>query len=228
MMRSMNTLHCLPRVAAAVVCATATLASAGTLQVSVTNADGKPAAHTVVTFHPAAKTQTPPTPDVSVITQKDLRFSPLVTAVPVGASVKFTNLDAYDHHVRSMPSGLFSSTPPAKQFDLRLSATKKGNDTSADIKMDLPGTVTLGCHLHGSMRGHIFVASTPWVAVTDEAGIARFASAPDGAGELRLWHPSQLREQPVQVVTVGAGTSASARLNFTPKPPPPPRDPSSY
>lgn len=203
-------------------------AHAGSLQVTVTTADGKPAANTVVMLQPGAKADAPPLPETVLITQKELRFSPLVTAVPVGTAIKFTNLDNYDHHVRSMPSGLFSSTPPAKQFDLRLSAAKKGNDASADIKMDMPGAVTLGCHLHGSMRGHLFVASTPWVAVTDDKGVARLANAPDGAGELRMWHPNQLREQAPQAVTVSAATVASARLNFTPKPPEPPRDPSSY
>jgi plastocyanin len=203
-------------------------ATAASLQVTVTAADGKPAANTVVTLQPTAKTTAPPLPEPAVITQKDLRYVPLVTVVPVGASVKFANLDSYDHHVRSVPGGLFNTTPPAKQFDLRLSAAKKGNDTSADFKMDQPGTVTLGCHLHGSMRGHIFVASTPWVAVTDDKGVARFANAPDGAGELRLWHPSQLSDQAAQAVTVATGSAAVARLNFSPKPPAPPRDPSEY
>jgi plastocyanin len=212
----------------AVVAGVATAAQAGSLQVNVSTSDGKPAPNTVVTLQPSARVDVPPAPTVAVIAQKDLRFMPLVTAVPVGASVRFVNQDNYDHHVRSQPSGLFSSTPPAKQFDLRLSAAKKGNDTSSDFKMDLPGTVTLGCHLHGSMRGHIFVASTPWVAVTDDKGVARFANVPDGGAEMRLWHPSQLREQAVQTVTVLADTAASARLNFTPRPPEPPRDPSSY
>ena len=91
---------------------------------------------------------------------------------------------------------------------------------SAEVTFDKPGLVVLGCHLHGSMRGHVFVANTPWVAVTDASGSATIADVPDGAAELRTWSPEQLIDQPVlQKQVSGVNASFDATLNFTPAKP---------
>ena len=129
--------------------------------------------------------------------------------MPFGATVRFGNRDNYDHHVRSVPGGPLGSIAPAKDFEFRLAASKPGSEPSAELKMDAPGAITLGCHIHGSMRAHIYVNPTPWVAVTDASGRALLPKAPDGAGELRLWHPdlpatAKPLEQPLTVPAGGA------------------------
>ena len=87
-----------------------------------------------------------------------------------------------------------------------------------DIKLDQPGPIGLGCHLHSSMRGQIYVSPTPWFARTDATGVARIENAPEGAAELTLWHPDQLADQPLQRLQLGAApAAASGRLNFTPR-----------
>lgn len=192
-------------------------AHAGAVQITVTGADGKPAANAVVQVRPAASWTARPAPPVSVVTQQDVRYDPFVTVVPVGASVRFVNRDAYDHHVRSLPGGPLGSVAPAKQFDLRMGPAKSGKDTSADIVLDQAGAIVVGCHLHGSMRAHILVTDTPWSAVSDAAGRVRIEGVPDGAAELRVWHPDQLIDQAAQTVQVGAATAAEAKLNFTPR-----------
>jgi plastocyanin len=113
-----------------------------------------------------------PAAEVAPIVQKDLRFQPYVTAVPLGATVRFVNRDRFDHHVKSVAGGPLGSIAPAKEFEFRLPKPRAGNETSAELKMDAAGSIGLGCHLHGSMRGHLFVSPTPWVAVTDAAGRA--------------------------------------------------------
>jgi hypothetical protein len=137
--------------------------------------------------------------------------------VPVGGSVRFVNRDGFDHHVRSMAGGPLGSIAPAKQFDLRVGALQGDKTHSADVVLDQPGVIALGCHLHGSMRGHVFVSTTPWAAVSDAAGRVRLEGVPDGAAELRVWHPEQLTEQPPQALQVGAESTAQAKLNFTPR-----------
>jgi hypothetical protein len=137
--------------------------------------------------------------------------------VPQGGSVRFVNRDAYDHHVRSLAGGPLGSVAPAKQIDIRMGPAKGGKDTSADVVLDQAGAIVLGCHLHGSMRGHVFVAESPWHAVSDAAGRVRIDGAPDGAAELRIWHPDQLTEQPTHALQVGAASTAEVKLNFTPR-----------
>jgi plastocyanin len=192
-------------------------ASAGTVQVTLTGADGKPAANVVVQVRPTAAWTPRPTPPVAVVTQQDLRYEPFVTVVPRGGSVRFVNRDAYDHHVRSLAGGPLGSVAPAKQIDIRMGPAKSGQDTSSDVVLDQAGAIVLGCHLHGSMRGHVFVSDTPWSAVSDAAGRVRIEGVPDGAVELRIWHPDQLTEQAAQTLLVGAASTAEAKLNFTPR-----------
>jgi plastocyanin len=202
----------------ATACALLSLgAGAGTVQVIVTGADGKPAANAVVQVRPSTPWTPRPAPSAAVVSQQDLRYEPFVTVVPQGGSLRFVNRDAYDHHVRSLAGGPLGSVAPAKQIDLRMGPAKSGKDTSSDVVLDQMGAIVLGCHLHGSMRAHVLVSDTPWSAVSDAAGRVRIDGVPDGAAELRVWHPDQLIDQSSQTLQVGAATSAEAKLNFTPR-----------
>jgi len=203
------------------LCAAAS--SAATLQMTITNADGKPAPDTVVLVQPTASWPAQPLPATAVIEQKDIRFVPYVTVVPVGGSVRFTNQDNYDHHVRSQPGGPLGSVAPAKEFEFRLPAKRKGNNVSPELRLDVAGSVLLGCHLHNSMRGHLFVSSTPWFAVSDEQGHVKIDGVPDGQAEVKLWHPDQLTEQPPLRLQMAGNVASDGKLNFTPRRRPPPR-----
>lgn len=206
------------------------LAAAADLQVTVTTASGRPAPDVVVMVVPAAASPAPaPAPGSVTILQRDNRFDPYVTAIPAGTSVRFVNQDRYDHHVRSLGTGPMGAVPPAKSFELRLAGAQAGAaKASAEVSFEAPGSVVLGCHIHGSMRGHLFISGTPWVAVTDEFGRATVSGAPDGAAELRLWHPDQLTGQATQSLVLKGASAASATLSFTPQRRPRPRPKGDY
>jgi plastocyanin len=209
------------------------LAHAGTVQLTVTDKDGKPAADVVVLVQQTVKTVPSPAAAPVLIVQEGSRFLPFLTVVPVGSTLRFINKDGYDHHVRSTPSGPLGSIAPAKSFELRLDAAaggatndiyantppKKGSGTStADVKVDAAGPIGLGCHIHGSMRGQVYVADTPWFAKTDANGVASIEGVPDGAAQLTLWHPDQLQDQVAVPVQVSATpVKATTQLNFVPK-----------
>lgn len=214
---------------ALVLCGLASAALAATVQVTVTGADGKPAADTVVMVQPAASWQAQPLPEPALIVQKDIRFQPYVTVVPVGAAVRIVNRDNFAHHVRSQPGGPLGSVAPAKQFEFRLAAAR-GNHTpgSAEITLDIPGSIVLGCHIHNSMRGHVLISNTPWAAVTDDNGKVTLQGVPEGQAEVRVWHPDQLVDQATVRLQVSAQAAAEARLNLTPRKRPPPVSRSNY
>jgi plastocyanin len=191
-------------------------AQGGQVQISVTTPDGQPAADVAVMVHPTAAWTAQPLPEPVVIAQRNIRFVPFVTVVPLGATVRFVNQDRFDHHVRSQPGGPLGNVAPAKQFEFRMAAAGK-DSPPADLKMDVPGTVALGCHLHGSMRGHVVVSTTPWFAVTDDKGIATIANVPDGQVEVKLWHPEQLTDQAAARLQVVGHAGADAKLNFAPR-----------
>ena len=218
------------------LCALLGVASAGNVQVLVTDKDGKPVPDVVVLIDAAGKPAAQPAAAPVVIVQEGLRFAPFLTVVPVGSTLRFVNRDAYDHHVRSTPSGPLGNTPAVKNFELRLDAAegtaaspndeykspaparKRSGSASADVKVDAPGAIGLGCHIHASMRGQVYVSNTPWFGKTDANGVASIDGVPDGAVELNVWHPDQLQEQATQRLQISAAPlKAPVQLNFTPR-----------
>lgn len=191
-------------------CACWTGASAGNVQIQVLDRDGTPVPDAVVVVYPAstAGAAPRPLPTSATIEQEKMRFVPAVTVVAPGSTVRFTNQDRWDHHVRGNAAGAAAAAADAggSGFELRLAGKKDGGAASfADVQLDAPGAVLLGCHLHSSMRGHVFVSDSAWAIKTDSDGIARFASVPEGTAQIRVWHGEQLVDLPRQPLQVLPG-----------------------
>jgi plastocyanin len=198
-------------------------AHAGSLSVTVVDRDGKPTMDAVVVLLPegkgAAKQALPATANIA---QEKMQFIPAVSIVPVGAKVRFTNNDPWDHHVRSSAAGAagFAATTAAataaatKGIDLRLEGKSDGKPAkSVEITMDQAGpqsATLLGCYLHGSMRGHVYVTDSAWAVKTNSDGVATFDDVPDGKVVVKVWQADQLIDLPLQNTVVGA---APAKLN---------------
>jgi plastocyanin len=208
---------------------------AGSLNMTVLDAEGKPAPDVVILVRSTQGAPATAAAKPVLIEQSGLRFAPFLSVVSVGSTVRFANRDTYDHHIRSMPSGPLGGTPPVQEFELRLDGAaaaagsgdgystpppkrKPGGTTTADLKVTQTGAITLGCHLHSSMRGHLYVADTPWFGKTDANGKVSIDNVPDAAAEVVVWHPDQLTAQAPLKLQVAAGANAgNATLNFTPR-----------
>lgn len=197
-------------------CALFASASAGNVQIQVLDREGKPVPDAVVVVYPGATAGTAPSllQGSPTIEQERMRFVPAVTVVMPGTTVRFTNQDRWDHHVRGNPAGAVAgaagaagaSAAASSNFELRLAGKTDGKPAnSADVKLDTAGVLLLGCHLHGSMRGHVFVTDSAWTFKTDSDGVARFASVPDGAAQVRVWHAEQLVDLPRKALNVVPG-----------------------
>lgn len=152
------------------------------------------------------------------VAQENHNFTPYVTVIRTGSSVRFPNRDPHDHHLKS-----FSE---AKPFELRVYSKK---EEPAPIVFDKSGEVALVCHLHDWMRGYIFVVDTPYAVKTDKSGNALLKDLPPGRYEVKAWAPTMLvppAPQTVEVTEAGS-TSVTFKLNYTPKPAPRPRSVSS-
>ena len=192
-------------------------ASAGSLSVTVVDKDGKPVPDAVVVVVPANKSVMPktPLPMQAAINQEKMQFIPAVTLVPVGAKVRFANSDPWDHHVRSSPAGMgqFNNTNAGCELRLEGKPDSKPAKTS-DVTMDKPGVMgatLLGCFIHGSMRGYVYVSDTPWAVKTGADGMATFDGLPDGAAQVKIWQADQLIDVAPQAATIGA---AAAKNTF--------------
>ncbi len=190
-----------PLLASAFIALTITsfAADAAPVSIDVRGFDGRPLAGAVVTI------ETPTAPPVTVrgpymVEQRDIAFQPHVLIVPVGAAVGFPNRDKVRHHVYS-----FSK---AKRFDLKL----YGREDARTVTFDTPGVVPLGCNIHDSMSGFVYVTATPFAALTDAAGHVAMTGVPAGGAIVRVWHPSirapgSTASQPVTVAASGLSTT---------------------
>jgi plastocyanin len=155
-------------------------AAAQALGVLVVDASGRPVSDVVVMLR---RTDAPPTRNDAKerphaqMDQRNKEFVPHILAIEVGTWVDFPNSDTVSHQVYS-----FS---PAKPFQLPL---YKGR-AHPPVLFDQPGIVTLGCNIHDSMLGFIFVADSPWFGKTDLDGRWQNAELPPGRYDLSIWSP---------------------------------------
>jgi plastocyanin len=176
---------------------TPALAAAATVSVDVRDMAGKPVANAVVIVdapHTASAAATLRGP--FVMGQQNISFTPHVLVVPVGATVTFPNRDRVRHHVYSF------SAP--KKFDMKL----YGREETRSVVFDKPGVVALGCNIHDSMSGFVYVVDTPFAVVTNAQGHATISGVPAGRATIRLWSPAirargNTQAQPVTIPAAG-------------------------
>jgi plastocyanin len=193
--------------------------SATDLAVDVLDRQGHGVAQVVVTLMPAAGAP-PVAPRAAVMDQKDRAFVPRVLVVNVGASVEFPNNDSVSHQVYS-----FS---PAKRFQLPL---YKG-EAHPPVTFDRPGLVVLGCNIHDSMVGYIYVTPAPYFGTTGDGGAVTLRDLPRGDYRVTIWSP-YIADDPASLtrdVHIDGGAAAlerfqlAAALRALPEPKPRRRD----
>jgi plastocyanin len=201
----------------ALVLKAATVA-AGPLTVEVIDKNGKPTPNAVVLLQVAGLggRTPPPLPREATVAQEKMQFVPAVSLVARGARVRFVNHDAWDHHVRGSAAGAAQFSAAGKGgFELRLPGHEEGKPARpVELTLDQPGVVganLLGCHIHGSMRGYIYVSDTPWAAKTGGDGTVHFEEVPDGPVQVRVWQADQLIDLPPQLLQL---TRAPARVSM--------------
>lgn len=183
---------------------------AGIFLALASDRDGLALVNVVVSLKPVGRAA-PATPAQEIIvTQENATFKPYISVIRSGSSVVFANRDNMEHHIKS-----FSSSKP---FEI---AVHKPGDTPPPIRFDKEGAVVAYCILHDWMRAYVYVADTPWYAVTAPlSGIARIENLPPGEYEAIAWHPDLGQYKPplVQKVTVGATGVSEATFKFDFKP----------
>ena len=166
---------------------------AGNVQIRCWTATGKPCPSRGGGLPSATTAATAPSllQASPTIEQERMRFVPALTVVAHRAPrcalpTRTTGTTTY----AATPGAARCGSTGCGQFQSLSCAWRARTDGKpanfADVKLDTPGVVLLGCHLHGSMRGHVFVTDSAWTLKTDSDGIARFASVPDGAAQVRV------------------------------------------
>jgi plastocyanin len=189
---------------------TALAARAADLTVTVLDRTGKPLADAVVLIDSSAQGARPAPVLEATVAQEKLKFVPAVTVVGLGAKVSFSNLDTWDHHVIlgvMGAGGVF--VDPGQNTQFRLAGRVGSKPPASDSKvLAQPGPYLLACHIHSSMRGHVYVADTPWAKLGGDDGKVVLHNLPEGAARVRIWHPDQLIDGTPTAVQIAAGANA--------------------
>lgn len=180
-------------------------AIAGSLDLRLIDAKGKPVDDAVVTVHPASGVPKGPIsfPWGTTMVQQNIAFVPGVLIVPVGATVKFPNKDKVRHHV-------YSFSRPAK-FEIKLF----GKDETRSYRFTTEGAVALGCNIHDSMSGFIKVVDTPYAAKSNAAGAARINGLPSGFARVTVWHSKLRGKDNEMVVSIPLTASGTVSRSLT-------------
>jgi plastocyanin len=176
-------------------------ACAATVDIAITDTDGRPAAGAIVSLMPE-KGAAPSASNIAgeaVIDQRHQMFVPLTVTIRKGGHVVFTNNDATMHQVYS-----FS---PIKQFEYEIRQGEK----SPPVVFDKPGVAAIGCNIHDNMVAFVYVAESPWTVTTDSHGHARIDNVPEGAYRATVWHPKLApgRAPPLAQLHVAGGARLS-------------------
>lgn len=163
--------------------------------------NGKDVSDAVVELKDAEAMQPAALPDEVIVDQIDIAFVPNVAVIRAGTKVRFPNSDETRHHVYS-----FSD---AKTFELQL---YKGND-APPVEFDQAGLVALGCNIHDSMRGFIYVVDGDLFGQADEQGeVTLPAFSAEQSPYLVFWHPDM--EEPFQLAVSDLADVDADRLDI--------------
>ncbi|WP_191600516.1 methylamine utilization protein [Marinomonas algicola] len=124
--------------------------------ITILDNEGQPVRNAVLSVKSDKRILVPD--QIAIMDQIDVEFVPRVLVVQKGQLVSFPNSDDIRHSV-------YSFSKP-KTFELKL---YKGNQANP-IPFDERGLVILGCNIHDSMIGYVYVADQELAYKTDEKG----------------------------------------------------------
>ncbi len=178
------------------------------MEIGVLDRDGRPVSDVVIVATPRhGADDAPPTeaPRHAVMDQVERQFVPRILVVRTGTPVDFPNSDSVAHQVYS-----FS---PAKRFQLSLYR----GQVYPPLIFDKAGLVVLGCNIHDSMLGYIYVTASPFFGKTGASGTLRLDGLPGGDYEVSAWSPrfNEAEDEITREVQVGADARPPVMLRLT-------------
>lgn len=179
---------------------------AADMRVSVLDDKGHGVAGVVVIAQAGSRATEKHLVHTEIMDQQHMQFVPNILVVQTGTGVEFPNSDQIQHQVYS-----FSA---AKSFQLSLYAGRK----YPPIIFDRPGLVTVGCNIHDSMIGYIYVTDSPYFGRSAADGQLQLHGLPAGNYTLTAWHPlmQESGDNSLSIrLTIGADENATLIFHLT-------------
>ncbi len=153
---------------------------------------GLPVKNAVLEFLVTPPTTAIPKADIApktlIMDQVNKRFTPELLIIHQGDYVSFPNSDDIRHHVYS-----FSKAMP---FELKLYSGK----SKAPLQFNTAGISVLGCNIHDSMVGYIYIADSTQVLLTNDQGQATLDDTIEYQS-VNVWH-ANLSSSATSAITI--------------------------
>lgn len=137
-----------------------------------------------------AEQSTGVSPDTVQVIMTGKAFRPSTVVVPVGSTVSFPNLDAFDHNV-------FSLAPEAR-FDLGF----YGRGVTRSTTFSSPGIIRVYCNIHSRMSAFVLVRDNPYFTQASGDGSFSIPNVSHGDYVLHAWH-ERSGEHEQEIVVAG-------------------------
>ncbi|WDE05898.1 hypothetical protein SG34_002910 [Thalassomonas viridans] len=157
------------------------------VKVQVVDPAAKPLENIVVYLEPLDGQQQAKTGKTLDIGQVNKTFTPYISVMQSGNTVRFYNQDDITHHIYSVTG--------SHKFSIKI---RSGEQM---LKQDFTqaGEVVMGCNIHDWMSGYLLVLDTPYFDKTDSQGQLVLDVAEPGQYRLTAWHP-QMQEKDNRLV----------------------------
>jgi hypothetical protein len=131
-------------------------------------------------------------PLVLEIESKKCRFSPHLSAVPIGTQLEVRNHDPILHDLRIRRDTRFGPT--------FMNIVQPAGTRSVQKPLKEKGHFDVRCDVHAFMSAFIHVFDHPYFAITDSAGSFHMTQVPPGIYKLQIWHEQfGIREKTIKV-----------------------------
>lgn len=129
-----------------------------------------------------------------LVDQKQCQYDPHVLIVPAGAKIEITNSDPILHNVHGA-----QLTEEGLRTIFNIAQPVRGQRTTVEPTLTTPGIVVLSCEAgHAWMNAYVFVASHPYVTITNHSGEFVMPAVPAGTYRIKMWHEGVTRKHNIE------------------------------
>jgi len=139
-----------------------------------------------------------------ILDQKGCMYHPDIMGAQVGQNLVVKNNDATLHNIHSLD--------PSKKYNFDQAQPPGAPPITISLK-DQEAMLHFKCNIHPWMSGYIGVVSSPYYAVSDDAGKFKIEGVPAGKQTIEIWH--QMYGPLTQTVDVKAGGTTTVDFTYT-------------
>ncbi|GJL63976.1 MAG: hypothetical protein NPIRA04_26300 [Nitrospirales bacterium] len=146
---------------------------------------------------------------------KHCNFGPFTGVIARDESIQFTNQDSIKHTLHTYVLRGKKATILKTVHNRGIPALGSIDETFTKRTLKKPGVVAITCDRHDFMENWLYVADSPYFAISDERGQFNIDGIPPGTYNMIAWHPVLGTQE--QEVTITPQKTVRLNLEFVKK-----------